>query len=113
MANAAPEARTELEKTVKQQILLSIGLPFDEKGDLIKKLPSLNEAQLIQLKKVFDDESQRKEKLLTDFFDKNPQLFPEYQHFAQQHVNSIYHDVEEGEKNTEQKRQEELLTLQY
>jgi|CXWL01.1.fsa_nt_gi hypothetical protein len=113
MTDSASQNRSELEKVVKQQILLSIALPFEEKGNLIMKLPSLNEKQLSQLKKVFDDESQRKEKLLTDFFEKNPSLFPEYQHFAQHHVNSIYHDVEKGEKDSETKRQEVLLTLTF
>ena len=113
MADSSPQTRAELEKSVKQQILLSIALPFEKKGDLIKKLPSLNEHQLSQLKKVFDDENKKKEQLLTDFFDKNPQLFPEYQHFAQKHVNGIYHEVEEGEQSAEQRRQQELLTLTY
>lgn len=113
MADSVPQNRAELEKIVKQQILLSIALPFEEKGDLVMKLPSLNESQLNQLKKVFDDETMKKEKLLTDFFEKNPSLFPEYQHFAQKHVNDIYHDVEEGEKGTEVERQQELLTISF
>lgn len=113
MAESAPQTRAELEKIVKQQILLSIGLKFEEKDELMKKIPSLNETQLSQLKKVFDDESQRKEQMLNEFFAKNPELFPEYEHFAQKHISSIYHGVEMEEKATEERRSQELLTMNF
>lgn len=106
-------SKAELEIQVRQQIMLSIGLKFEEKEKLLNKLPTLTEEQLNQLKKVFDDESQRKEQMLGDFFAKNPQLFPEFERFSQNHVNHIYQDVEEGEKSAEVKRSEELLQINY
>jgi hypothetical protein len=106
-------SKAELEIQVRQQIMLSIGLKFEEKEKLLKKLPTLAEEQLHQLTKVFNDESQRKEQMLGDFFAKNPQLFPDFERFSQNHVNHIYHDVEEGEKSAEVKRSEELLQINY
>ncbi len=110
--NPAPDRKT-LEDNVRHQIMLSISLNFDEKGDLIKKLPSLSEPQLSQLNQVFLDESKKKEQMLSDFFAKNPALFPEFERFSQNHVNKIYHDVEEGEKTAEIKRSQDLLQVNY
>lgn len=105
--------RTELERTVKQQIMLSIGLKFEEKDQLLNKLPSLSDEQLSQLKNVFDQEQQRKEKMLSDFFAKNPKLFPDFERFSQKHVGTIYHAVENEEKSAENKRAEELLHMTF
>lgn len=110
---AENSSRAELEKTVKQQIMLSIGLKFEEKDQLLNKLPSLSEDQLSQLKNVFDQEQQRKEQMLSDFFAKNPKLFPDFERFSQKHVGSIYHAVETEEKSAEDKRAEELLHMTF
>lgn len=111
--SAQTSTRAELERTVKQQIMLSIGLKFEEKDQLLNKLPSLGEDKLSQLKNVFDQEQQRKEKMLGDFFAKNPKLFPDFERFAQKHVGSIYHAVENEEKSAEDKRAEELLHMTF
>jgi len=111
--NPAPTNRADLEGQVRQMVLLSISLNFEEKGDLIKKLPSLTEPQLNQLHQVFLDESKKKEEVLGDFFAKNPELFPEFERFSQNHVNGIYREVEEGEKDGEVKRSEELLQVNF
>lgn len=111
--NPVPVNRADLEGQVRQQVLLSISLNFEEKGDLIKKLPTLSESQLNQLHQVFLNESQKKEEMLGDFFAKNPELFPEFERFSQNHVNRIYHEVEEGEKAAEEKRKEELLQTSF
>jgi len=103
------QSRESLEKTVKQQIMLSIGLDFEKKDALLKKLKSLSEDQLMKLKDVFDEENKRKEKLLTDFFAKNPQLYPDYERFSREHVNSIYAEVERDEKDHENARLEEII----
>ena len=111
--SSSSSTRTELEKDVKQQIMLSIGLKFEEKDKLLSKLPSLSQDQLQQLKNVFDQESQRKEQMLGDFFAKNPKLFPDFERFSQKHVGSIYHAVENEEKSAEEKRAEELLHMTF
>lgn len=111
--NPAAVNRADLEVQVRQQVLLSISLNFEEKGDVIKKLPSLSEAQLNQLHQVFVNESKQKETLLGDFFAKNPELFPEFERFSQNHVNRIYHEVEEGEKAAEEQRKQELLQTSF
>ena len=104
-------SRAELEKTLKQQIMLSIGLKFEEKDQLLSKLPSLSEDKLSQLNNVFDQEQQRKEKMLSDFFARNPKLFPDFERFSKKHVGAIYLAVENEEKVTEEKRAEELLHM--
>jgi len=106
-------AREELQKNVKQQIMLSIGLNFEEKGELIEKLPSLSEDQLKQLSAVFDEENKRKEQLLGEFFSKHPDLYPEFERFSKDHVTKIYHNVEEDEKTSEESRMQELLTTSF
>jgi len=111
--NTVASPRADLEGEVRQRVLLSISLNFEEKGDLIKKLPTLTEAQLNQLHLVFLEESKKKEELLGDFFAKNPELFPEFERFSQNHVNGIYHEVEQGEKAAEVKRSEELLQVNF
>lgn len=111
--NQNPVDRKSLEENVRHRVMLSISLSFEEKGDLIKKLPSLSDAQLNQLNQVFLEESKKKEEMLSEFFAKNPELFPEFERFSQHHVNQIYHDVEEGEKAAEIKRTTELLQVNF
>ena len=112
-ATPTPSAREELEKNVKQLIMLSIGLKFEEKDDLIKKLPSLNEDQLKQLNSVFDQENKRKEEMLAEFFSQHPDLYPEFERFSKDHVSSIYRDVEEDEQTAEETKMQELLTTSF
>ncbi|MDP2691788.1 MAG: hypothetical protein Q8O95_05300 [bacterium] len=112
---ATPQAptREDLEKTVKQLIMLSIGLEFEEKDKLIRKLPSLTGEQLGQLKLAFDEENERKDQMLSDFFGKNPELFPEFERFSKDHVNSIFRNVEKGELVEEQQKMEKLLQSDF
>ena len=110
---APPSGSQELVKQVQQLIMLSIGLKFEEKDALIKKLPSLNDSQLTQLRGVFEEENTRKEEMLSDFFSKNPELYPEFERFSKDHVNAIYRDVEDGEKPNEASRMEELLQTSF
>lgn len=112
-AIAEMSANTELIKAVKQLILLSVGLNFEEKGKLITRLPQLSEAKLVKLKQVFEDENTRKQELLTDFFSKNPDLYVDFERFSKEHVDTIYHDVEQGELGVEEAKMEELLTVDY
>jgi hypothetical protein len=104
---------TELIKAVKQLILLSVGLKFEEKGKLITKLTEFSEEKLMKLKQVFEDENVRKQELLTDFFTKNPDLYADFERFSKEHVDTIYRDVEQGELGVEEAKMEELLTVNY
>ena len=56
MADDAPQSQQDLQETVKQQIMLSLGLERKEKETLISKLPSLTIEQLNQLKDIFNEE---------------------------------------------------------
>lgn len=111
--NSTSSARDELQKAIKHQIMMSIGLEYEEKGELIQKLPTLSETQLKQLKEVFEEEEKKKEEILQDLFTKNPELYPEFEKFSKDHVNSIYHDVENEELVQEEKRMEEILQVTF
>lgn len=103
----------ELIKAVKQLILLSIGLKFEEKGKLITKLPQLSEEKLMKLKQVFEDENKRKQELLTEFFTEHPELYADFERFSKEHVDTIYRDVEQGEAGVEEAKMEELLAVSF
>jgi len=111
-AKVSPE-REELQKTVKQQILMSIGLEFEEKGKLIQKLPELSDDKLHQLKVVFEEEDKKKKEILNDLFTKKPELYDEFEKISRNRVNSIYHNVEVGELDREEQKMEELLATNY
>lgn len=106
-------SREELQKTVKNQIMMSIGLEYEAKGKLIQKLPSLSDEQIQQLHEVFNEEVQRKEQILNDLFTKKPELYQEFEKFSRDHVNSIYREVEDGELTQENQKMEELLNANY
>ena len=109
----ASSTRADLENSVKQMIMFSIGLEFGEKDELIRKLQSLTEAQLRALEQVFEKEHQQKETLLADFFAKNPELLPEFERFSKNHVHSIYSGVEREEKKEEEQKIGELLQSSF
>ena len=109
----SPLTREELTQQLKHLITLSIGLKFEQKGELIGRLESLSDAQLQQLVQVFEQEKARKEQLLSDFFQKNPQLYQEFERFSQHHVDQIYREVEEGELSQEQQQMENLLQTTF
>ena len=69
--NKVPLSRQELEQVVKQQIMLSIGLEFQQKDELIRKLPTLRDDQLQQLKALFEQEEDKKKEMLTRFFEED------------------------------------------
>ncbi|MDP3975357.1 MAG: hypothetical protein Q8P95_00395 [bacterium] len=109
----ADASRNDLEREIKQMAMLSIGLKVEEKDQLIRTLPGLSDEQLSQLKSVFEQENQRKEKILSDFFSKNPQLFPEFERLTSQQVNSIYLEAETEEKAREEQRMQALLQAEF
>jgi len=113
MADTTPVEVKELMKVVKQQIMLSIGLSFEEKDKLIRKLPSLDDKKLAQLKAVFDEENKRKEEMLGDFFAKHPELYTEFERFSREHVDSIYDEVESGEEVAEEALIKKLLATSF
>jgi hypothetical protein len=112
-APAKTQANEELIKAVKQLILLSISLKFEEKGKLITRLPELSEEKLLKLKKVFEDENARKQELLTEFFTEHPELYADFERFSKEHVDTIYRDVEQGELGVEETKMEELLQVSF
>lgn len=105
--------RDDLMKQLQQLITLSIGLKFEEKDQLMGKLPALSDAQLQQLIQVFEQEKTRKEQLLSEFFSKNPQLYHQFERFSQEHVNEIYEKVEDEEQGQEQADMEALLQTSF
>lgn len=111
--NQPPSSNQELIKEVKQLILLSIGLKFEEKGALIMKLQSFSEEKLNRLKQVFEEENQRKQELLGKFFQEHPELFADFERFSKQHVDSIYEEVEQSELGTEEERMKQLLATTF
>ncbi len=88
--------------------MLSIGLKFEEKNQLLGKVAAMSEEQLTELKGIFEAEKQRKDEIMQDFFSKNPELFPEYERLAQGRVNKIYSEVEAGEQEWVDSRMAEL-----
>jgi len=106
-------SREDLQKTVKNQIMMSIGLEYEAKSVLIQKLPNLSDEQIQQLHEVFNEEVVRKEKILKDLFTKKPELYKEFEKFSHDHVNSIYRKVEDNEANQETQKLEELLQINY
>lgn len=93
--------------------MLSIGLKFEEKDQLIRRLPSLTDQQIQELHDVFNEETKRKQDMLTAFFNDHPELYPEFERFSKDHVSSIYRNVEEKEKGGEENRMQELLTATF
>ncbi len=112
-ATAKVTVDEKLIKAVKQLILLSVGLKFEEKGKLITRLPELSQEKLMKLKQVFEDENHRKQELLTQFFTEHPELYADFERFSKEHVDNIYHDVEEGELGVEETKMEELLQASF
>lgn len=111
--NQPPSSNQELIKEVKQLILLSIGLKFEEKGALIMKLQSFSEEKLNRLKQVFEEENQRKQELLGKFFQEHPELYADFERFSKQHVDSIYEEVEQSELGAEETRMKQLLATTF
>ncbi len=108
MADNPATAPTPLLNQVKQLIMLSIGLKFAEKNELLGKLGTMNDEQLNELKGIFEAEKSRKDHIMKDFFAKHPELFPEYERLAQGRVNKIYSEVEAGEQEWVDSRMAEL-----
>lgn len=108
-----PNLMVSLTQQVQQQIALSIGLSPEEKNRLLESLPKLSEAQMTQLQQIFREEQDRKEKLLSDFFEKNPNLFPIYDRMTKQQVHGMYTHVEQHEKQSEEQRLEVLLSSSF
>lgn len=106
-------ASNQLQQQVKQAAMLSVGLSFEEKGKLVQKLPELNEEQLRKLLQLFEDEQAHKQKVLGQFFATHPQLYPEFERLSQQHVDTIYSEVEQDELAEEKAKMDQLLQVSY
>ena len=105
--------REQQEKLVKQLIMLSMGLKYEEKEKLLSNIKTYSDEQLQQLQAVFDEENKRKQDMLSTFFEEYPDLYPEFERFSKDHVSGIYREVESDELQEDEQKMNQLLATTY
>jgi hypothetical protein len=94
---------------VKNMVLFSFSLDPERKEKLVAALPSLNEEQLTQLKRIFTDEESKKNEIIAKAVENDPTLAEKIERIVRDGVGHMYKDIEKSESPLEDKEAESIL----
>ena len=101
---------TEIKDNVKQLILLSFSLTPETKKLLIEKLPELSEEQITAIKGVLEQEEQKKDEILKQAIERNPEIAKKIEYIIRSNVEKMYKNVESADRAKEKEGLDDILS---